>query len=203
MKRVTSTLGFVVVSIAVLTAQAPGVKPLTLEGFLLAQKATDIKDTFNAPTILGMMARARTDPRILQVVDKAPYNFIIVSPYTRAATIAVEAKRKFTEATYPTLDLLNSDLVQVVVSPGSSMLTVDAIENMVIRRGDAVIRPSKSKIDPTTVRNGIGVTKASAEGVFTFDYAVFEPSSPITLVLIGKAGNFEWLMTPDELRQLK
>jgi hypothetical protein len=91
----------------------------------------------------------------------------------------------------------------VRVDPASSILKLDTIENVVIKRGDAVIRPIKMDVTSTTVQTTSGAKKDTAVGLFTFDYGAFAPDGWITIVMIGKAGNFEWEMTPGELRQLQ
>src|SRR5438128_7254737 len=46
--------------------------------------------------------------------------------------------------TRPTrLDVLNAGLVRIVVGPGQSITIADTIENVMIRRGDQMIKPLK------------------------------------------------------------
>jgi len=66
-----------------------------------------------------------------------------------------------------------------------------------------ILRPLTADVRPTIVQNRLGVTAAAADGDFTFDFSVFEPSQPITFVVVGKSRNFEWMMTPEELARLK
>jgi hypothetical protein len=47
-----------------------------------------------------------------------------------------------------------------------------------------------------------GATAPSGDGRFTFDFAAFEPTSTITLVLISKAGIFNWDLSSEELALL-
>jgi hypothetical protein len=54
------------------------------------------------------------------------------------------------------------------------------------------------------MQNALGAKKDSAQGDFAFDLSVFDPQyGPLTLVLIGQRGNFEWVMTAEDLTQLK
>jgi hypothetical protein len=101
--------------------------------------------------------------------------------------------------------VLYAHTVDVIVNPGQSFLTADAIENVVLKRGDRIIRPLARTVTPTTVQNAMGPSKTLAEGRFTFDMAEFSSSTvgTLTIVLIGKHGNFEWEMYSNELERLK
>jgi hypothetical protein len=180
-----------------------GIRPIDAEQFEQAKAETDVSHTFNNPLMLALSARGFRDRRLVTLATDAPFAFMIMTPYTRAASIAVQAKRKFAAATFPTLDALNAELVVVSVDPGSSILSVDTIENVVIKRGTDLIRPVKSSVEPTVVQNAMGLKKDTARGSFTFDFAAFAPGSAITLVLIGKGGNFEFEMTQEEVARLK
>jgi hypothetical protein len=58
-------------------------------------------------------------------------------------------------------------------------------------------------VRPTTIQNRLGASRASTEGRFTFPLNVFSPDVPITIILIGKSGNFEWSITRTDLSRLK
>jgi hypothetical protein len=49
----------------------------------------------------------------------------------------------------------------------------------VIKRGDQMIKPLKATLTPTVIETLLGVKKASAIGVFTFDYATFAPTAAL------------------------
>jgi hypothetical protein len=95
--------------------------------------------------------------------------------------------------------------VDIVVTPGPSFLTADAIQDVVLKRGDQIIRPLARNVAPTTVQNAMGASRTLAEGRFTFDMAAFSTSTPgpVTIVLIGQRGNFEWDMYSNELDSLR
>lgn len=135
--------------------------------------------------------------------ENAPFSPEIESPYVAALLAASEAKRKY-EPT-PTLDpsTLNAQKVVVHVDPGSQLSTVDVIQNVIIKRNDQIIRPLKQKIVPTTVSNAMGASRPAATGDFTFDFDTFAPTDSITLVFVGAKGNWEWVMSPQELALLK
>jgi hypothetical protein len=53
------------------------------------------------------------------------------------------------------------------------------------------------------IRNAAGAVRTVAEGDFSFAFSVFEPSTDITIVLIGKIENLEWKMTKEELARMR
>ena len=77
------------------------------------------------------------------------------------------------------------------------------IENVVVKRGVEVVRPLNTTVKPVEIRNGLGASRMVAEGDFTFPFSAFDPSSEITLVLVGKVGNVEWRVTREELSRMK
>jgi hypothetical protein len=186
-----------------------GILPLDSASFEEAKKGAR-PDATNDPIMLVFLSRskAQTKPDVefsalLSRGADAPFTLVVASPFVRVITIVEESKRKFLEPKFPSLDELNADKVQIIVTPGGSMLTVDTIENVIIKRGDEIIRPLRAVIEPTVVQNNAGAKKDSAGGLFTFDYSAFEPTMPITLVLIGKRANFEWTLRTDEVAQLR
>jgi hypothetical protein len=183
------------------TAPQVGVQPLTPTMGNAAAAITGY-EIVSSPFTIALKTRALQDSSVLERMKDAPFFVNISTPFTRVAVIAVEARRTFTAPVYPSLDTLNAGRVQVQVSPGSSMTTVDAIQNVVIKRRGQIIQPIQATVSPTVVQNSFGAKRTSAEGVFVFDFETFDPSKgPITLVMIGAGGNFEWEMTPDDLRQ--
>jgi hypothetical protein len=198
---------------ATLTGEA-GVMPITAtslqEAIALGQTERPPIEDYSLP--LAVFEKANTWDTIRQnaflqermaTYTRAPFGLSIVTPYVNAMLYSAHAKRTF--APVPTLnpDLLNANKVILHVSPGSNMNTVDTIENVVIKRGSVVVRPLKSDVKPTAVSNAMGMTKPSATADFTFDFSAFAPDAPITLVCIGQAGNWEWLMTTQELALLR
>ncbi len=194
-----------------------GIQPLTQGTFEAARAAAASLDTgLNSPVMIRLRSAAfppgtaptREELQVRQeiiretTVDR-PFSFHIMTPYTVVVDIVKSAARKFTDPQFPSLKQLNAGLVNIVVGPGDSMTTVDVIENVVIKRGGQVLNPLKATVTPTVVQNALGVEKESAEGVFQFDYSTFVPDTAITIVMVGRAGNFEWTMPPEELSRLR
>lgn len=132
-----------------------------------------------------------------------PYRVSFHSPFVVAAVSAAEAKRKYEPAPSLSVDELNKAKVVVAVSPSSDFTKADAIENVIIKRGATVVRALASRITPLTVQNQLGASRAVSSGEFTFDFSVFEPSAPITLVLVGPSHNVEVGIYEDVLRKLR
>jgi hypothetical protein len=132
-----------------------------------------------------------------------PYTVTFHTPFVAAASAVSEAQRKFLPA--PALDLtaLNGQDVVVSVTPGGDFTTATAIENVVIKRGAEVIRPTVSKVTPTTIRNRMGASREVTEGQFTFKIPIFAPTGPILLILVGPASNIEIEIGPEVLKALR
>ena len=183
-----------------------GIEELTPERIAQAGAAADKgKDPPNDSLLMIIDQRLSTNSMIavLGVLEKAPFSLVIESPFSRAVAALREAKRKFQDS--PKLDVndLNKGAVAVVVGPGSNFTTADGIENVVIERNGQVVKPLSADVRPTTIQNRLGASRASTEGRFTFPLNVFSPDVPITIILIGKSGNFEWSITRTDLSRLK
>lgn len=172
---------------------------MTVPAFVAAQSVQTMEAVAWSPFTLAM-----GDYKMMEKLKDPPFFVTVSTPFTRTAAIALEARRTFQTPAFPTLDALNAERLIVTVSPGSSLITVDAIENVVVKHGDTVTKPLRAEVTPTVVQNAMGAKKESARGAFMFDFYVFDPQyGPLTLVLIGKRGNFEWEMTAQDLAQLK
>ena len=103
-----------------------------------------------------------------------------------------------------TVQELNTDGVIVVVRPGTDFSTVDSIEDLVLKRGDEIMRPVKKSIEPTVVHNSLGAQKSSAIGQFQFSLDAFSIlRGPVTIVCIGASANYEWTLTALDLANLR
>jgi hypothetical protein len=193
-----------------------GIRPLTettlQEAVALGQNATaDAVSELSTPvgvfvTVYGgipaIVKNATLSERFKSLVD-SPYNISFLTPFTRAAFAVLEAKRKYEPQPTLKADDLNAGKVIVHISPGGDFTRLATIENVIIKRNGEIIRPLRAAVQPKVVQNRLGASATTAEGSFTFDFSVFEPSAAITLVLIGKEGNYEWWMSTDELARLR
>lgn len=190
---------------------ALGIRPLTsrtlAEAIAAGQNGSPTNSLTDPITILTeVRARATkrpaADPRFA-AYHNAPFRFLIMSPYVAAMIAAAEAKRKYEPTPTLSADALNADRVVISVRPGELLATADSIENVLIKRNGQIVRPLKQRIIPMTISNALGASEASAQGDFTFDFDVFAPDTPITIVMIGARANLEFTLMPDELAYLK
>lgn len=161
---------------------------------------------FSSP-LLVKLAAAADDPAqlttVLALAKDAPFNIQILTPFSRAALAAGEARRKFTSPPALSVDTLNKEGLTVEVSAGNSFVTADAIEGVVIKRGDQIIKPVTSDVKPVTIENRMGAKRESAVGRFRFPIGAFAATGPLTIVLVGKVRNFEIPMSEAELSLLR
>lgn len=101
------------------------------------------------------------------------------------------------------VDTLNRAGVSIEVSPGSSLATADAIEDVVLKRGDTIIRAIASNVEPRTIENAMGFKRELSVGSFTFDMAALQPTGSVTIVCIGRRDNYEVTLTATELSYLR
>jgi hypothetical protein len=201
--------------LAVGQARAQGIQPVTQETLELAKKigtGRRPRDVLfvNSPLMRRQVTldtpSYRPEPnerlKFIQATKQVPFRFTIVSPFVRAAVLVAEASRRYQETTLHVQEL-NAGLVTIHVEPSTTITNAEAIDDVVIKRGGVVIRPSKKDVRPTTLQTLAGATRELAEGDFTFDFGTFVPDAEITIVLIGRAVNFEWTVRPGELDQLK
>jgi hypothetical protein len=181
----------------------PGIQPLTAESLKEALDMSEEDVSRVSSALLVKLVAAEDDSsrkyEAMTLAKDAPFDVMLLTPFSRAGFAAAEARRKFATPTRTDLTALNKQGLIVVVSPGTSFVTADAVEGMVIRRGDQVIKPLTSVIKPTMIENRMGAKSASAVGRFTFPMDVFAPKSPLTIVIIGKLRNFEIPMSEVEL----
>jgi hypothetical protein len=216
----------IVLAVAFIAFQQPGLKT-SIDSMLSPVgirrlTATSLEEAIaegesnRVPVNSPMLLRARRRPlkgeirvgaadeaSIRDLIARGPFSIVIVSPYATAATLVYDAKRRIEPR--PRLDLneLNGRLVHVRIGPGQNITTVDDVENVLIKRGESVFRPLMRDPGTSSVQNALGAGRTVRTGDFTFDFGVFEPSMPITIVVVGPNSNFEWTMTKEELSELK
>jgi hypothetical protein len=132
-----------------------------------------------------------------------PFSVFIESPFVRAASQVSEARRKYQPQPVLNVGVLNASKVTVVVSPGRDFTKADAIENVVIKRGTDILRPTATTLTPTVISNAMGASRELSQGRFTFDFPAFATDAPITMVLIGRTANTEIPVPVDVLKQLR
>jgi len=118
-----------------------------------------------------------------------PYDVYLLTPFVRAASTAADAKRRSMAAPAMTPDGVNADGVVVSVVPGPGA-NARSIAGVTLKRGDAVIRPVKSAVQPPAA-------DGRASGAFYFRLEDFSPL-PVTLVCEGGAAPFSLALDADD-----
>jgi hypothetical protein len=208
-----SALG--VAAIAALQAQQSGIRPLDAETLSQALAAGEGGvDGAYVPYDIRAAAYGRSQaPGAVPPPDAAelfgalknrpPFYFSIRSPYSTAAALAKEAMENYDPRPEVTADELNEMQVIVFVGPADDRAKTDSIVSVSIKRGSDVIQPIYTELVTVHVPITETETRSVEQGDFAFPFALFEPTSDITLVMVGKTGTFEWTITRAELARMK
>jgi hypothetical protein len=189
-----------------------GMQPLTaqtLQNALLEGEKNGARMNDSMGRLLEKMASrggvTSTDdlPRAALLMTDLQFLFVLWSPYSEATLLSATAKRRFELRPTPALEDLNRQQIVVTVVPSASFTKAAAIESVVIKRGSDVLHPIKAEVKPVEIQNGLGARRTVSEGNFTFPFSAFDPSAPITVVLLGEGGSFEWVITREELARMK
>jgi hypothetical protein len=204
------------------------VEPPLLEAFWSAQQAR--MKVITAAGDRGQSIPAPDDAytSVRLAYRASPYFFILSTPCSRAAHALSEAERRFEQPALPSLAELNGGEVILHVRPAwinpepeqtqwenlvaaatgeqplfNPFTNARTLENVVLKRGDMVIRPVKANVRPLTITNPGGATRVVSEGDFSFTLMAFSPGEPVTIIFIAKEGNFEFTMPASVLQSLK
>lgn len=181
---------------------AQGLRPLDQASYDRAiQDGTKGHGETNHP--LRIRFTVLRDSRALDIYREVPFQFFIDTPYSYVRGKVAFDTAKFRAVTPPTLLDANARLIAVQVSPGLTFTTADAIETVVIKRGDQVIRPVQTRVMKSRVTNALGAGRDLTEGSFHFPFDAFAPGHALTLVLVGSRGNFEWVMSEAEIAAIR
>ena len=130
----------------------------------------------------------------------APFTVYVASPYMRAIATANEARRRYAPPPPLTAADLNVDGVLVSVTPGEDFFGADAIEDLVLKRfSGEVIHAVRQDVQPTTLQNRGGASRDLTTGAFYFRLEDFD-QLPVTLICIGRLGNYEIAIGFDDIR---
>jgi hypothetical protein len=139
---------------------------------------------------------------VLAMIQRAPFYVTVMTPYQRVLSIVVEAKRRFTEIPTFSLAELNGEGVVFHVTEGGSFPNADVISDLVLKKGELVVRAAKKEIKPTTVQNQAGASKPGATGDFYFPIAAM-PEAPFEVICIGASGNYRQTIVADDVEHWK
>ena len=139
----------------------------------------------------------------LAAYKDSPYRVVVMSPFMRAIDLARRARRRHEPAPAPSLPGLNAAQVVVHVTAGLNYQALDPIKSVFIRRGGEIITPLQSSVKMTFVVDDEQKSRQSADGDFTFPFAVFEPSAEIAILLTGERGTCRITVTAGELARMR
>lgn len=181
----------------------PGIGLLTPDLLKTALAATGSEVATASSPELANFALATAVGLSIDLPKDPPFNVTILTPWVRAALAGLEAKRKFEPVPALSVDALNRLGLSIEVSPGSPLTTADAIENVVIKRGETVIRPLSRTVQPDTIQNALGVKRELSTGSFKFAMEALRPTGDLTIVLVGRRQNYEITLLQAALTFLK
>lgn len=191
-----------------------GIRPLTPVTFAAAvDLGTKAKTTYPLMSVFAIRQWRLNDPdrmlgpderaRVQAQIEKGPFKIEIITPYIKVFNAAAEAARRFETFVGPTADVANAEGVWIAVAPGPQLLSGDAVDNVVLKRGDAVIRPAQRVVEPYEAKTAMNATRQLTTGRFQFNFEAFNPSEPVTIVVVGATQNLEWILEVAELKKLR
>jgi hypothetical protein len=211
------SLSAVLIGLATATvlAQNPGPQPLTAETLKRAiEDGAAGEEPMYSPVMMRVKSRrdkelkkeipheVDADARLVHAMDKPPFMILIDTPYSMVVSVSAEAKRRFAEM--PSVDLADLNAgVTIEIAPGPSLREADAVEDVILKKNDQVIRSIKATVKPTTIQNAMGASREVSDGQFVFPFEAFRADGPLTIIVIGQGGNWEWTMTRGELAQIR
>jgi len=183
---------------AALAARADAQSPLALTSTSLAQAIAEggSQPPRGLPVVAARIERWVSGGGAPEKIGKMtsdyalmPYDVYLLTPFVRAASTAADAKRRSIAAPAMTPDGVNADgvVVSVVPGPGASARSIAAVS---LKRGDAVIRPAKSAVQPPAA-------DGRASGAFYFRLEDFD-ALPVTLVCEGGPAPFSLVLDADD-----
>jgi hypothetical protein len=159
------------------------------------------KSEANYPLLMRL--RAHSNAETMRQVNQSPFSFFIETQYSMVAGRVAFATMKFRDEAPPVKEEANARLVSIEVSPGRDFTRADAIENVVLRRGDLAIKPVRQSIVPETIQNRLGARRELTSRSFSFPFEAFLPDVAVSIIFVGRGGNFEWTLTTEELSAIR
>jgi len=143
-------------------------------------------------------ASCAIDPYDLCPHEAARYSVRLITPFSRVASAALEARNNAQPLGRMGAASVNQWGVALYVAPADRSHAAEAIRRVEIRRGDGhVIHPKWTTLGPITIVIGDGATRQLSRGFFVFPIETFAPTADLNLVLVGQSG--ETACTIDQL----
>jgi hypothetical protein len=135
--------------------------------------------------------------------SNAHYAVRLITPFARVAEAAFDAQQTGKPLGRMGPATVNRWGIALSVAPAERSESAAAIKSVEIRRGQALIQPTRSTVGPLTIKTADGSAKPLARGFFVFPASAFEPSSDITIVLAGSSGKQSCTVHRERLQVLR
>jgi len=131
------------------------------------------------------------------------YSAWIATPFSRIAFSVFDALQRHERPKPLEAGDANMWGVGIYVYPAEDYASADAIQRILIRRAGNTIEPATTTLAPVYLTSPAGVKKELSKGFFAFPADVFAPTSEITIVLIGSAGEVTCSFDREKLSALR
>ena len=132
------------------------------------------------------------------------YSVRLVTPFSRVAAAALEAKNNRQPLGRMGPGAVNQWGVALVVSPAEGSARAEGIGRVEIRRDDGtVIHPRWTTVTPITTTIGDGATRRLQRGFFVFPDDTFSPESDLKVIFVGHAGESICTLEREQLSMLR
>jgi hypothetical protein len=145
---------------------------------------------------------AVTPYQLCQAPD-ARYAARIATPFSRVAGGVFEAVKRGRRPDPMPAAAATRWGVGIYVLPAEGSPNADAIQRVELRRRSRVIPPLTSTVGPVPAKMPDGSSKTLARGFFSFPAGAFDPSTDVTVVFVGAAGETTCTLNQIRLQELR
>lgn len=132
------------------------------------------------------------------------YSVRLITPFSRVASAALEAKRNWQPLGRMGPGAVNQWGVALYVAPAQRSSAAAAIARVEIRRDDGnVIHPKWTTGGPITTLIADGTTRQLSRAFFVFPIETFTPTAGLTIVLVGESGETACRLDQQQLSALR
>ena len=117
----------------------------------------------------------------------AHYAVRLITPFSRVAEAAFDSQQTGKPLGRMGPATVNRWGIALSVAPAERSESAAAIKSVWIQRGQVRIQPTRSTVGPLTTEGTDGSPRQLARGFFVFPGSAFEPTSDITILLVGSS----------------
>jgi hypothetical protein len=148
-------------------------------------------------------ADCASTPYLMCPSESAQYSIRIATPFSRVASAVLENLKLGKPGRGMDRSNANRWGMGLYVLPAEGSARAAGIEHVEIRRDGLVIQPKTATVGPIAVKMTDGSSKQLARGYFSFAPENFAPSTDVTLVLKGTAGETTCVIDRARLQKLR